>query len=279
MPRCLDAFFLLFPVHLAVLMPIYNERPLLERSLRRLLDTPPPLLPQPPGPPTADFQLTRCRRTLILINDASTDGTHDLLTTLAADPAIAPFVRVAHHSVNMGKGAAIATGLAQAKEIAADLILIHDADLEYDPADHHDILAPILDGRADAVIGSRFIGSTHRVLYYWHSVANRLITLLSNMLTDLNLSDIECCSKAFTAPVANQLTIEEPRFGLEPELVAKLSKMRLPDPDQGRDTSRRLRIFEVPVSYAGRTYAEGKKITWRDGIRALIAILKYNLLR
>jgi hypothetical protein len=145
----------------------------------------------------------------------------------------------------------------------ADVFLIHDADLEYDPADHADALEPILSGRADAVIGTRFLGRSHRVLYFWHYTANRLITLLSNVLTNLNLSDIECCTKAFTRRVAQQLTLSEPRFGVEPEIIARMAGMRLGNPEQPDAPQRPLRIYEVAVSYAGRTYAEGKKITWR----------------
>ncbi|MDI1288528.1 MAG: glycosyltransferase family 2 protein, partial [bacterium] len=157
-----------------------------------------------------------------------------------------------------------------------------DADLEYDPEDHEAMLRPILDGRADAVIGSRFLGQTHRVLYYWHAVANRLITTFSNMLTNLNLTDIECCLKAFRREVLEAVTIEEDRFGVEPELVAKLSGLHLRPTDSAAAQPSPLvpaRIYEVPVSYSGRTYADGKKIGWRDGVHALTAIVKYNLFK
>ena len=161
--------------------------------------------------------------------------------------------------------------------MGCDAAIVQDADLEYDPADHGRALKPILDGRADAVIGTRFLGETHRVLYYWHSVVNKGITGLSNMLSNLNLTDIECGTKAFTRAVLEEMTprLREDRFGIEPEMVAKLAKMRL---DRGDGKGRRaLRIYEVPVGYAGRTYAEGKKIGWRDGVVAILCIMRYNL--
>jgi glycosyltransferase involved in cell wall biosynthesis len=178
------------------------------------------------------------------------------------------------HKVNRGKGAALRTGFRAALSDGAEIILVQDGDLEYTPADHADVLAPILDGRADVVVGTRFKGQTHRVLYFWHSVANQVITLLSNMLTNLNLSDVECCFKAMTREVAERIEIRENRFGVEPELVAKVARMRL----EGSRGKRQVRVFEVPISYAGRTYAEGKKIGWKDGVRAIWCILKYNLL-
>jgi hypothetical protein len=172
----------------------------------------------------------------------------------------------------------VGEGEGEAQE-KAELFLIHDADLEYDPRDHAAMLEPMLDASigADAVIGSRFLGLSHRVLYYWHFLANRFITTVSNVCTNLNLSDIECCFKAFTRRVAERLTIEEDRFGVEPELVAKIAGMRVRDEEGGRE--RPLRIYEVAVRYAGRTYAEGKKIGWKDGFSALWCIVKYNLMR
>ncbi len=246
---------------LAVLIPVYNERAFLRLAVERILHTPPPRDPhnQP------------LERRLFLCDDGSTDGTTDLVRELAALPGVTPLF----HPVNQGKGAALRTALHAASGAECDIFLIHDADLEYDPADHDAVLRPILDGRADAVIGSRFLGHTHRVLYYWHYLANTAITHFSNMFTNLNLSDIECCSKAFTLEVARRLSITEHRFGVEPEMVARLARMRLPAPD-GR--LRPLRIYEVPVSYAGRTYEEGKKIGWRDGLSALRCILKYGLI-
>jgi len=257
---------------LAVLIPAYNERDLLPRLVERLLATPSPALPAT----AANSHPQPIRRILVIVDDGSTDGTADVVRDLGARDDILAIVQ----DKNSGKGAAIRTALEAARDkVNADIFLIQDADLEYDPADHAAILAPILNGRADAVIGSRFLGQSHRVLYYWHALANGFITRFSNMLTNLNLTDIECCSKAFTRPVADLLRIRENRFGLEPELVARLARMWLPNaPGQTEtpSTRRRLRIFEVPVSYAGRTYEEGKKITWRDGFRALWCILKYR---
>ncbi len=259
----------MIPVRLTVVIPVFNEAATLPELIRRLDATPPPL---------AGDGVSKCERRLILVDDASTDGTEKIVDSLGDRPD----VTVVRHPANRGKGAALRSGFAAALKEGADLVLVQDGDLEYDPADHEAVLRPIISGRADAVIGSRFLGQTHRVLYYWHSVANRAITMLSNMLTNLNLTDIECCFKAFNRPVAQRLVIEEDRFGVEPEIVARLAKMRLSaDAERGAaaEAPRALRIFEVPVAYAGRTYAEGKKITWRDGFSALRCILKYNLLR
>ncbi|TVS05378.1 MAG: glycosyltransferase family 2 protein [Phycisphaerales bacterium] len=257
---------------LAIVIPAYNERALLPEAVARLDATPPPKTPEGAA----------CERILVIVDDGSTDGTRELISELGERDDIIAVM----HQENAGKGAAIRTGFTAALDAGADILLIQDADLEYDPRDHDRVLEPILDGRADAVIGSRFIGQTHRVLYFWHYAANRFITLFSNILTNLNLSDIECCSKAMTAEVARRIEINEKRFGLEPEIVAKLSQMRLPqDEDEvegdgaGKGDGRSLRIYEVAVSYAGRTYAEGKKITWRDGISALRCIIKYNFRR
>ncbi|MBM4108322.1 MAG: glycosyltransferase family 2 protein [Phycisphaerae bacterium] len=250
---------------LGLLIPVYNERALLRESIERLLATP---TPTAPGPEGVEAGLDR---RVFLCDDGSSDGTTEVVRELGEMPEVTPLF----HPVNQGKGAALRTALHAAVAASCDVLLVHDADLEYDPADHADVLRPILDGRADAVIGSRFLGHTHRVLYYWHYVANTMITRLSNMFSNLNLSDIECCSKAFTLDVARRLTIEENRFGVEPELVARLARMRLPGPE-GR--VRPPRIYEVPVSYAGRTYDEGKKIGWRDGVSALRCILKYGVL-
>ncbi|MEN0019749.1 MAG: glycosyltransferase family 2 protein [Planctomycetota bacterium] len=257
-------------MRLAVVIPVYNEKPTLPKLLERLTATPPPTNAagnSATGRPVERF--------IVLVDDASTDGTTDLVRSLADGDQI----RAVYHERNQGKGAALRSGFHAAINgpDAADLVIVQDGDLEYDPADHAAVLAPLLDGRADAVIGTRFAGETHRVLYYWHSIANRAITALSNMLTNLNLTDVECCFKAFRADVLRQIRIEEDRFGVEPELVAKLAKIRVPVDDE--DSERRLRIYEVPVSYAGRTYAEGKKITWRDGFAALRCIAKYNLQR
>jgi glycosyltransferase involved in cell wall biosynthesis len=237
---------------------VYNERRLFPLMLERLLAT--PVVRAPDGAPL--------ERTIVVVDDGSTDGTADLVRGLADRPGIVPVV----HDRNRGKGAAVRTGFEHALGAGADFLIIQDADLEYDPGEHAQVLAPILDGRADAVFGSRFLGDAHRVLYFWHSVANRFISTLSNMMTNLNLTDIECCFKAFSREIASKITIQEDRFGLEPEIVAKVARLRIDTPD-GR---RRARVYEVGVSSAGRTYEEGKKITWKDGVSALRCIVKYR---
>jgi glycosyltransferase involved in cell wall biosynthesis len=195
---------------------------------------------------------------VIVVDDGSTDGTRDLLATVDEHR-----VRVVLHDHNQGKGAALRTGFGCA---SADYVIVQDADLEYDPAEYSELLAPLEAKLADAVYGSRFLsGRPHRVLYFWHSLGNRLLTLLSNMFTDLNLTDMETCYKAFRREVIQSIEIEEDRFGFEPEITAKLARGRWV-------------IYEVGISYAGRTYAEGKKIGWRDGMRALICIVRYSAL-
>lgn len=247
-------------MRIGVVIPVYNERELLPRLIERLDAT------EPPAKPGGGV----CERVIFLIDDASTDGTREIITGLGRRPD----VRFSLAERNGGKGSALRRGFSMALEEGLDVVIVQDADLEYDPADHAAALAPILDGRADAVIGTRFLGQTHRVLYYWHSVGNRLITMASNMCSNLNLTDIECGTKAFTREVLERLELREARFGIEPEIVAKLAKLRLPE----GATTRAVRIFEAPVSYAGRTYAEGKKIGWRDGFSALRCIVRYNLL-
>jgi glycosyltransferase involved in cell wall biosynthesis len=271
---------------LGVIIPVYNEARLAPRLLERLLQTPPPTFALSTDERRPQEHRVPVTRRVYLIDDASTDGTRQWAQSLANDPASASPgsapapLRVLLHDRNMGKGAAVRTGLAAAlaDDPPCDIVLIQDADLEYDPADHARLLAPILDGRADAVIGTRFGGEAHRVLYFWHYVANRAISTFSNMLTNLNLSDIECCLKAFTREVAMQITITENRFGLEPELIARLARAEVRREDHP-GVRHRARVFEVAVSYAGRTYAEGKKITWRDGVSALRCIVRYNVLR
>ena len=227
---------------LSVVIPCYNETKTIERLIDAVLEA-----------PVEDKEI-------IVVDDASTDGTRDLLRT-----KIEPMVdRVIYHEHNQGKGAALRTGFAAA---TGDVVLIQDADLEYDPRDYEKLLRPVLENKADVVYGSRFLGGqSHRVLYFWHSIGNRLLTLLSNMFTDLNLSDMEVCYKLFRREILQKIAIEENRFGFEPEITAKVAKLDC-------------RIYEVGISYAGRTYEEGKKIGWRDGLRALWCILKYNVFR
>lgn len=256
-------------MRIAVLIPVFNEARWVAACVERLIATPPPSISDAADAPA-------CERSIIIVNDGSTDGTREILDGLAAKHGS---IRVVHQAVNRGKGAALAAAIGEALRLGVDAAIVHDADLEYDPRDHDAVLRPIIDGRADAVIGSRFLGQTHRVLYYWHSVANKFITTFSNMVSNLNLTDIECCSKAFSRKVLKQLTIVERGFGVEPELVARLSRMRLPESEQPQTRQLRpLRIYEVPVSYSGRTYAEGKKIQWTDGVEAMVCIVKHGLL-
>ena len=197
---------------------------------------------------------------IIVVDDYSTDGTRDLLRS-----SIEPLVdQVIYHPRNRGKGAALRTGFAAA---TGDIVIVQDADLEYDPQEFPHVIAPILDGKADVVFGSRFAGGRpHRVVYFWHMIGNKFLTMLSNMFTNINLTDMETCYKAFRRDVIQSIRIEENRFGFEPEITAKVAKLNC-------------RIYEVGISYYGRTYKEGKKIGWKDGFRAIYCILKYNLFR
>jgi glycosyltransferase involved in cell wall biosynthesis len=226
------------PKTLSVVIPVYNEKATILEILDRVQAQP---------------EVNE----VVLVDDFSTDGTRDVLRTLEGREN----VRVLYHPVNRGKGAALRTGFAAA---TCDMVLIQDADLEYDPADYPSLLAPLLIGRADAVFGSRFLGGTHRVLYFWHYMANRFLTLLSNVFTGLNLTDMEVCYKVFRRDVLERMDLVCDRFGIEPELTAKVARQRV-------------RVYEVPVSYYGRTYDEGKKIGWRDGVAAVYWIVRFGL--
>lgn len=225
---------------LTVIIPVYNER----HTILEILNA---------------VKSVDIDKEIILVDDFSSDGTRELIQSVS-DSAI----RVILHDRNMGKGAALRTGISHA---TGDIVIIQDADLEYDPKEYHKIIAPILDGKADVVYGSRFMGGhPHRVVYFWHRVGNYSLTLLSNMLSNINLTDMETCYKAFTRQIIQSIEIEENRFGFEPEITAKVAK-------------KRCRIYEVGISYYGRTYEEGKKIGWRDGISAIRSIIKYNIMR
>jgi glycosyltransferase involved in cell wall biosynthesis len=227
---------------LSVVIPVYNELHSLGELLRRV-------------------QAVAIPKEIVLVDDCSTDGTRDLLRKIEAEQS-SDEIRVFYHEQNQGKGAALRTAF---KYVTGTIVVVQDADLEYDPAEYPALIEPIVDGRADVVYGSRFIGETHRVLFFWHYIGNQVLTILSNMFTGLNLTDMETCYKVFRREVIDEIgpTLRSDRFGFEPEVTAKIA-------------ARKLRIYERPISYSGRTYAEGKKITWRDGFQALWCIIRFR---
>jgi len=231
-------------------IPVYNEINTLHEILRQVRAVP-------------------IAKQIILIDDCSTDGTRDLLRQLQESQND---LTVVFHERNRGKGAALRTGFAHA---TGQIVIVQDADLEYDPGQYLQLVQPIIEGKADVVYGSRFIGESHRVLYFWHSLANKFLTLLSNVFTNLNLTDMEVCYKVFRREVIQGIDLKSDRFGFEPEVTAKVARFIVP-PLEGRP-SRRCRVYEMPVSYNGRDYREGKKIGWKDGVQALYCIVRYAL--
>ncbi len=227
------------PMRLSVIMPVYNEKDTIREIIAKVMNE-------------------ETDKELIIVDDCSTDGTTEILKTIQDER-----IKIFYHDVNQGKGAAIRTAV---EHVTGDIVIIQDADLEYNPTEYTRIIKPILSNKADVVYGSRFKGPEQRVLFFWHYLANKFLTLVSNMLTNLNLSDMETCYKAFRATVIKKIQIESNRFGVEPELTAKIAKLNC-------------RVYEVPISYYGRDYTEGKKITWKDGFSAIWSIIKYNLFR
>ena len=231
----------LYPIpegfRISVVIPVYNEKQWIRELVRRVQEVPIP-------------------KEIILVDDCSTDGTRDTLKELQQE-----CVKVILQPKNQGKGAALRTGFQHA---TGDVIIVQDADLEYDPAEYPKLIQPILEGKADVVYGSRFIGETHRVLYFWHMIGNKLLTMASNLFTNLNLTDMETCYKVFRREVLDGMVLKSDRFGFEPEFTAKIAK-------------KNLRIYEIPISYSGRTYEEGKKIGLKDGIQAMFCIIRYWL--
>jgi glycosyltransferase involved in cell wall biosynthesis len=223
---------------ISVIIPVYNEVTTIKEIVKRV-------------------QSVDLAKEIIIVDDASTDGTREALNELKEGEGIT----VLFHESNQGKGAALRTAC---KEVKGDIVIIQDADLEYDPQEYSKLIRPIIEGKADAVYGSRFLGGPHRVLLFWHYVGNKLLTLFSNMFTNLNLTDMETCYKVFKTSLLKELSIESNRFGVEPEITTKLAKLKC-------------RIYEVDISYSGRDYGEGKKINWKDGVAAFYWIVKYNL--
>jgi len=223
---------------ISVIIPVYNEVTTIKEIVKRV-------------------QSVDLAKEIIIVDDASTDGTREALNELKEGEGIT----VLFHQSNQGKGAALRTAC---KQVKGDIVIIQDADLEYDPQEYSKLIRPIIEGKADAVYGSRFLGGPHRVLLFWHYVGNKLLTLFSNMFTNLNLTDMETCYKVFKTSILKELSIESNRFGVEPEITTKLAKLKC-------------RIYEVDISYSGRDYGEGKKINWKDGIAAFYWIVKYNL--
>ena len=229
-------------IKVSIVIPCFNEKNNIQEIIEAVIDSPVP------------------NKEIIVVDDCSTDGTREIL-----QKQIEPLVdKIIYHEKNKGKGAALRTGISN---VTGDIVIIQDADLEYDPKEYSILLEPFIEGKADVVFGSRFMGGRpHRVLYYWHSLGNTFLTTLSNMFTNINLTDMETCYKVFRREIIQSIKIEEDRFGFDPEITAKVAKLGC-------------RIYEVGISYSGRTYQEGKKINWKDGIHALWCILKYNLFR
>ncbi|MCL4467665.1 MAG: glycosyltransferase family 2 protein [Deltaproteobacteria bacterium] len=228
---------------LSIVVPVYNEKDTIERILSRVIDA----------------NVYNMEKEIIVIDDFSTDGTREILKRYPGNT-----VKIYYHEQNKGKGAALKTGFAK---VTGDAVIIQDADLEYDPQDYEKLLKPLLDGKADVVFGSRFMGGEpHRVIYFWHYLGNKFLSMFSNMFTNLNLTDMETCYKLFKKEVLDKISIEEDRFGFEPEITAKVSMLDV-------------RIYEVGISYSGRSYAEGKKIGFKDGFRTIYVIVKYGLFK
>lgn len=227
-------------IRMSIVVPVYNEETTIEEILHRI-------------------KKVDLNTEIIIVDDYSTDSTREILKRITAKQ---PDIKLFHHNKNMGKGAALRTAF---QHVTGDIVIIQDADLEYNPNEYYQLITPIIDGRADVVYGSRFLGGIHRVLYFWHYVANKFLTTLSNIFTDLNLTDMECGYKVFKAEVLKDITLESNRFGFEAEFTAKIAK-------------KKYIIYEIPISYSGRDYSQGKKIGWKDAVNAFYCIIRYNLL-